>query len=228
MHYLYFAFTNYKDDIQHVMTRKRYEKKYGKSSGNKHGEKNKHVFLYRKQGLIHRDPTPLRVVEQDDVLIIMGHGGKDETNKICVKQKTKGGKVQYEFKTQDQLAAQLEAEGLSKNHKVIKLISCYAGGASSIDSDNNQFIDANPDKEFFAQLLAKALGRRGYRNIVVGGYAGTVGSSRVGNPNKVFYPVVNDSTNRYDLDSDGEWGAGTKDQMFWFNSAGNLTTRTGA
>jgi hypothetical protein len=221
MHYLYFPFRDYQDDNQYVGTRKRYENKYGWSNENKHGESNQQVFIPRGKGLIGRKANPLSIVRENDVLIIMGHGSSVNRSTISVKQ----GNT-YKGKSHNRLADQLRSEGLSKRHKVIKLVSCYAGGDLTIDVDNHRW-KGDYGEGYFAQLLAKALGKRGYTSVIVGGCAGPMRTCRVGESNKVFYKIENDSGNLYPTDPDGEHDFETKDRVCWFNSEGVQTRRNG-
>ncbi|MDE2239036.1 MAG: hypothetical protein KGJ73_03805, partial [Rhodospirillales bacterium] len=57
-----------------------------------------------------------------------------------------------------------------------------------------------------------------YKNIMVGGYPGTVGSTT--GQKMVFAKIINDSQNLVDVDSDGEYGLPTKGRIIWFNSQG--------
>ncbi len=53
------------------------------------------------------------------------------------------------------------------------------GGAAKYNAKKKSFA-INRGKKYFAQLLAETLGLRGYSQIVVGGFPGTVCSSNVG------------------------------------------------
>ena len=114
---------------------------------------------------------PLADVGNDEVLVVDGHGG-DRMDALGIQEGPRRGTRM----TAEQLAKQLEDEGLSKDHGVIRLISCYAGG-STLESQGGNFrgaLNANKSDDVFAARLAKALHVRGYRNIVVGGYPGAV------------------------------------------------------
>ncbi len=205
MRYLYLPFSNYMADPSYTGTVARY-----KRSG--------HQVIEHSYGW-----KPLRVLKDADVLIIMGHGGSGANSRglISVKRVDLQGNTSYVNQTFNDLAAQLESDGLSKSHIAIKSLSCYGGGAYELDAITGTL--SSPDHEYFAQLLAKSLGLRGYSNIKVGGYPGTVGSTT--DQKNVFFPVVNNIGGTYPVDSDGEYGVPTKGHIDWYDASGKLTTK---
>lgn len=204
MRYLYLPFSNYMADRSFTGTVERYKRKG-------------HTVIENSCGW-----KPLRVLKAGDVLIIMGHGGSGDSSRgqISVKRVDLQGNASYASKTFNDLAAQLESDGLPKSHQVVKSLTCYGGGAAKLDANNDTL--TTPTHEYFAQLLAKSLGLRGYASVKVGGYPGTVGSTT--DQKKVFFPVLNNSGGKYTVDSDGEYGVPTKGFIQWFDSGGNPTT----
>jgi hypothetical protein len=143
-----------------------------------------------------RATRPLNRVQPNDLLVINAHG-QFNIDKIAVayvgrgyvgETRTSDGdsvKAQIGF-TSAELAKRLEKDGLKKEHRVIRLLACEAGGA--IDPDS--FSGGSPTESYpkisersysykegepFARRLAVALGVIGYRCIIVGGYPGEVG-----------------------------------------------------
>lgn len=204
MRYLYLPFSHYSADPSYTGTVDRYKRKGHKVIEHSYGWK------------------PLRVLKAADVLIIMGHGGSGPTSRglISVKRVDTRGNTSYANQTFNDLAAQIESDGLPKSHNVIKSLTCYGGGAYKLDANTDSLVGSA--YEYFAQLLAKSLGLRGYSNVKVGGYPGTVGSTT--DQKKVFFPVINDIGGAYPVDSDGELGVPTKGFIQWYDSSGNQTT----
>ncbi len=204
MRYLYLPFSNYMADPSYTGTVERYKR-------------NGHKVIEHSCGW-----KPLRVVKATDVLIIMGHGdkGSDGRGLISVKRVDLQGNVSYADMTVIDLAAQLESDGLPKSHKLIKSLTCYGGGAYKLDGNTDNLV--GKAYEYFAQLLAKALGLRGYSSVKVGGYPGTVGSTS--DQKKVFFRVINNTGGKYKVDSDGELGVPTQGRIEWYDASGNPTT----
>ena len=116
--------------------------------------------------------TPLAGLPDDATLIIVGHGDNASArgrSQISV-QKNHGGQLQWRDRTANNLAAQLRAEGLPRTHKVIKLLMCWGGGDWHWNFKSQQY--QTSFERFFASHLASALGRNGYRRILVGGPVG--------------------------------------------------------
>ncbi len=188
---------------------------------------------YKEAGIVFRtlrlrqQGQALVDVKNDDLVLIWGHG-RIGTNRISCKGEQ--GKI---LLTANDLAAQLEDQGLSKHHGSLLMNSCNGGGSSSVGPGQSDLsrterrglsrqprsrrtpykslnIQNNSAGECFASLLGKALGARGYLSVLVGGWPGQVVS---GGGNDVFF-------------DDGE---GTKavlaqlDHIQWFDCRGNNT-----
>jgi len=133
----------------------------------------------------------LAPVNDDDLLIISGHGGVGSAN-ISMVGAT--GRVRLPASS---LADLLATDGLPKTHQSILLITCYGGGMSSITSAEgnadlsgseqssvpskaastrvaakNLELISNKAGECLASILAKGLGMKGYYSILVGGWPG--------------------------------------------------------
>ena len=124
---------------------------------------------------------PLRVVDPHHVVLIQGHGdygfdGIATTSDTQVLNSMPQKKRDEAILNADRLAERLEQDGLGKNHKVIRLLTCYAGGDTLRYDSGFQGASVLPNlhDEAFAKRLAQALKQRGYRNIVVGGYPSSV------------------------------------------------------
>jgi hypothetical protein len=148
----------------------RYENKYGKN----------HVLF--------SNPVmkPLKQVKPDDVLFIGAHGSKSREEVAIVTGKTAIGVTRtekvnpsnnlkvYETVTEYQdikrwftpndLAELLKSDGLTRTQRFVLLNSCYACGTLFPD----KFLATDP----FAKLLAVAMGKKGFKKVVVGGHQG--------------------------------------------------------
>jgi hypothetical protein len=205
MRYLYLPFSHYSADPSYTGTVDRYKRKGHKVIEHSYGWK------------------PLRVLKAADVLIIMGHGGNGPNSRghISVRRVDTQGNASYVSQTFNDLAAQLESDGLPKSHRVIKSLTCYGGGDLVIDAAAGGTLVGQP-YEYFAQLLAKAMGLRGYASIRVGGYGGQVTSTT---DKKVFgVPVINDLAGAYQLAPDGLFDVETKGHIVYYDAVGNQTT----
>lgn len=115
----------------------------------------------------------LKVVGTLDKLYVLTHGGgmkgsariggkrkRQLDTTITYKTVWKGGTP----KSWDaaEFAAHLEAEGLNKGHRDLRIFACGSG------------IEQTVDNESYTQRLAKALFARGYHQIVVTGYLGNL------------------------------------------------------
>lgn len=123
---------------------------------------------------------PLRRVDPHHVVLLNGHGGYgyDQFATVAEKKdlpKTESAKNEAVLNA-ERLAERLEQDGLAKNHKVIRLLTCYGGGNTLRYDKDNHGVTVRPNvyDDAFAKRLAIALKQRGYRNIVVGGYPGAV------------------------------------------------------
>lgn len=124
---------------------------------------------------------PLGNIDPHHVLLIHGHGDYGYDGVSAVASRDALNSMSNEARREaildaDRLAERLEQDGLAKNHKVIRLLTCYSGGDTLRyqEDDHGKSLQPNHYDEAFARRLAVALKRRGYRNIVVGGYPGTV------------------------------------------------------
>jgi hypothetical protein len=124
---------------------------------------------------------PLKNVKNKDILMIGMHGSNTQSVVGIKGVKAKpeldtrpGREGQYREVstaialtfTPNELAALLKMDGLNTSHKLIKLNSCFACGALQGD--------VHTPTDPFAKLLAEALRALKYKNVVVGGYTGTV------------------------------------------------------
>jgi hypothetical protein len=127
-------------------------------------------------------------VADDDLLMCCGHGDIAKPNELylCTSEGTT-------VMTANDLAAQLETSGLPKTHQSILLLNCWGGGNSSLSpgtvqgagpggtkgqtSPGSVVVTNNGYGQCLASVVAKALGGRSYRSILVGGFPGTVTSS---------------------------------------------------
>lgn len=96
-------------------------------------------------------------VTASDVLYIVGHGNFAGGFIMHVENLTDEDHYEVYSLRVDMLANMLVAEGLPTSHVWLKVNSCWAGGA-------------NGSQKTFSHDLAIELGKRGYRNILVGGY----------------------------------------------------------
>ena len=143
-----------------------------------------HFFIIdrgRPGGLPER---PLDGIDPHHIVLIGGHGayGDDELSAIASEEALDDMRPEIRKEAAlnaERLAERLEQDGLAKNHKVIRLLSCHAGGDTlRYDRDDKGgpgSLRPNLYDDAFARRLAVALKQRGYRNIVVGGYPGEVG-----------------------------------------------------
>ncbi|MCP5306208.1 MAG: hypothetical protein H6953_12270 [Chromatiaceae bacterium] len=128
---------------------------------------------------------PLKSVEDDHVVLIDGHGG-DRFDAIAARQHLRDLEPSQRgafMLSAEQLAARLEKDGLPKTHKTLRLLACYGGGSSlwGRDGDFSGSLAHNRQTDdAFAQRLAIALHARGYKEIVVGGYPGSVHAANDG------------------------------------------------
>jgi hypothetical protein len=184
--WLYFPFQDITHDATMPGNRERYEQKY------------KSRLIVKQKG----DPRCLADIHDDEMLIIAGHGLPDQsaigvTDNKGAKHEIKISSPEidvhfYSVKptqitmTANDLAKELdETAGLPKNHMYINLITC--GGAGMVAVDDTKFmgkdgvftapvVDNSHQHmaECLASVLAKALGLRGYTQVLVKGYPGFV------------------------------------------------------
>jgi len=186
--WLYFPFQDISHDAEMPGNRKRYEEKYGER------------LIVKQKG----DPRCLADIHDDEMLIIAGHGLPDKsaigvTDHAGVKHdiKISSPEINVTFHsvkptqitiTANDLAKELdETAELPKTHIYIKLITCGGAGMVAVD-DNTKSKGKNgvttdipivPNShqhmtECLASVLAKALGLRGYTQVLVKGYPGFV------------------------------------------------------
>jgi hypothetical protein len=122
--------------------------------------------------------------------------------------------------SKNDLADQLRDDGLAPLHRVIKLLACYGGGIGWYQEEQSKIYFDNDT--CLAQSLAKALGKRKFHNILVGGYVGSYNLNRE-NQFGINAPV----TTVYDYhDPNGrEHQLKANDLLRWFNGAGQEVTR---
>jgi len=187
--WLYFPFKDITQDPTMPGNKDRYEKKYGDR------------LIVRQKGEL----ASLADVHDDEMLIIAGHGlpnssrigittdpGKKKQFVISSGETvvfTEVSPTQATITAND-LADELLVEAkLSQTHKYIKLITCGGAGMVRADDANVTWdekrqvtaapIVANSHEHMadcLASVLAKALGQRGYKNVMVKGYPGFVGA----------------------------------------------------
>ncbi|MGH7078387.1 MAG: hypothetical protein ACREFU_09835 [Acetobacteraceae bacterium] len=182
--WLYFPFDDISKDPTMPGNRKRYEEKYKAN-----------LTVVMLGDLLH-------LVGDDEMFIIAGHGlpGSSEIGITTGPGKTKAHRVlgidAQSTMTANDLADHLLKAGLPKTHKYIKLISCGSAGMVAVD-DKNATIDSSDTKnpkvaavtvtthiheaECLASVLAAALGKRDYNDVLVKGYPGFVNAM---NPQK--------------------------------------------
>lgn len=121
----------------------------------------------------------LSVVGGDDLLVVSAHGSTARPSELVLCTQT-GNQVM----TANDLAAQIDTDGLKKTHQSILLITCEAGGISKLKqgalrndqggvSQSQIVIQRNKTDECLASILGKALGKRHYLSIIVGGFPGS-------------------------------------------------------
>lgn len=143
-HFYYCPFSN-ETDGNHSWAQTQFKQKYGPNTVLGKSKKSK----------------PLSVVKPDDLLIIQAHSNKGLND--CGGHHEQSGHQYWETMTASQLASRLNKKGLSEHHKVIRLYMCWAGGS----------VQGDPPI-LFARELAKEMTGVGFKNIIVGGYPGTV------------------------------------------------------
>ncbi len=175
--YLYFPFNDYKKDTAQA----------GLQDFLRDKDKTfEFELIVRGTGLM--GSRVLARIADDDLLMSCAHGdiAKPSELYLCTSEGTT-------VMTANDLASQLEAAGLPKSHQSILLLNCWAGGNSSLatgavqgsgpggtkgqTSPGSVAVTNNGYGQCLASVLAKALGGRGYRSILVGGFPGTVTSS---------------------------------------------------
>jgi hypothetical protein len=144
---------------------------------------------------------PLQDIRESDMLLILGHGlprrVEGEANPDNKTERTIGYRkpaqysffgsetspaVQHRISCND-LAAQLQTDGLPEKHNFVKCLNCFGGGLgiwAAAEGGGGKVIHdplAHASYgEHFACQLAKALFGLGYERILVGGYPGAIDS----------------------------------------------------
>ncbi|MGH2390957.1 MAG: hypothetical protein ACRDIE_22380, partial [Chloroflexota bacterium] len=183
--WLYFPFDDVSNDPTMPGNRQRYESKYGQD-----------LTVVGKGQL-------LSLVGDNEMFIIAGHGLPNSSRiGITTELGTKLdlGKFFGNVKTvtmtfaqstqvsvtADDLADQLLLSHLPPSHKYIKLITCGGAGMAAVDEAKAQYgadkktptaipvTGHSHETDCLASVLAKALGLRGYRGVMVKGYPGFV------------------------------------------------------
>ncbi len=156
-------------------------------------------------------------VNDEALIMIAGHGGEG-SDSISME-----GPRGEKSLTADDLAELLDKLGLAKTHQSILLLTCYGGGAMEdrastaprIVGTGSYTVRSNSNGQCLASILAKAMGLRGYRSILVGGWPGSF--------------VSNDfEVNGPSFLGDGDEGtedviSANIDQIQWFDAKGNNT-----
>ena len=127
-------------------------------------------------------------IADDDLLMCMAHGDIEKPSELylCTSEGTT-------VMTANDLAGLLETSGLPKTHQSVLILNCWAGGDSTLaqgavqgagpggtkgqTSPGSVVVTKNGYGQCLASVVAKALGGRSYRSILVGGFPGTVTSS---------------------------------------------------
>ena len=154
-----------------AQTLKRYTSKYSTKTRNKYGQSAAKT-IFKPDPMPARKDGPLAGVEDNDLVLILGHGSQYESRDEITNEQKDDQKARV---TANDLATQLYDCGLPTSHVLIKMLSCYGAGTVLVDGGIQKGTTGN---EFFACLLAKALKQKRYSNIIVGGYAGAVSSNR--------------------------------------------------
>jgi hypothetical protein len=225
MHYLYFPWQNYQGDANLFATgdpllmadEKRYVEKYSKASNNKHGEANDAVVIRRGEK---DNPKPLRRVKPDDVLIIPTHGSKDDMKKVFMQLRHWADPRRgYLFSmSKNDLATQIWKDGLNEQHRVIKLLACYGGGVATYQQGEDVWYFK--EAKCLAELLAKALGKLKYSQILVGGYPGVYNTQQKQGKAptcKVYYNYESGGQTTIEMKAN--------DMLRWYDANGKQTTR---
>lgn len=163
--------------------------------------------------LIKKSWRCLTRVGDDAILMIAGHG--DEGSGQISMEGPKGEKSLGATDLADQLASY----GLSKKHQSILLLTCFGGGglknkpqgAPRVVGSGPLDLRSNAAGQCLASILAKALGKRGYLSILVGGWPG----SFVSNDWEVSGPS-------FLSDEDDAYSA-QLDHIQWYDAYGNNT-----
>jgi hypothetical protein len=156
-----------------------------------------------EKSVLGRGVRSLSVVGSKDVLEISAHGIDDNgvvsANLLGAEvnipsKKGGGGTTGKRGITADTLASRLEKEGLTRSICDVRLMICYSGL-----EDKFQFGTIfNPygatSADCLASLLAKALGKRGYKSVIVSGATGEVMNDEVdfgvGDPGKAKFQAA--------------------------------------
>ena len=102
----------------------------------------------------------LKRVFPTDKLYIIGHGVYTEDNEVSHFISSEVRDAGQKMYTPEKLAEVVEAEGLSKQIRDVRVFSCGSGSVGP--------------RGIFADLFKRALTGRGYGNVVVSGYDGLV------------------------------------------------------
>lgn len=190
-----------------------YEKKFGPGS----------VIIggFPTRGLAAVKPG-LKEVGPEDTLIIIGHGSETNHNTISYKDSSNN----YVSLVVNDLAEQLKNEDLNKQIRVIKLWMCYGGHRiiKAWSSATQSYIITIRRPFCFASVLAKALGARRFRQVVVGGFSGATLQGRLDGaktrPHTIGYDLLTES---------GEIPDGkiipAKSETIWYDTSGRVVVQ---
>lgn len=151
--------------------------------------------------LTRRNPSvggALRDIEDDSTVLIHADGDW-RTNVIGNTRKVEVGGV-VELITPAKLAAMLRLDGLPKTHIWVRLLSCYGGGLSPLDTHNDSKLEAS---SCFARILAQNLGTT-HLMVRVGGYTGSTVTA-LGKTQVYLAPHAGKVTSADLFQSDGVW-----------------------
>jgi len=162
--FLYFPFTNFREDSVMRDIKSRYIKKYGED-----------VALADSR-------SSLESIEDEEMLIIAAHGSNAKPDRSSLWLERTGGT--WDSITANKLAENLAKRGLRKTHRYLKLVSCYGAGDLRVTTGFSTVATRNFEEftieEFgtttkcFASVFAKALGLGGYNQVKVKAYPGKV------------------------------------------------------
>lgn len=225
MRWLYIPFANIQDDPTMPGNKKRYTDKY-----------------QARIGVIHH-PEKLNDVDNDDVLIIGGHGmpGSKEIGVSVLdnnvswhemaarKLYNKPPATTYDTLTAHSLAERIFGSDLDLGHKHIKLLTCGGAGMAIVDAAGLNYADANNRhpaawnfggmaksvQDCLVAVFAEEMGKKGYDKIMVRGYPGFVNAMGQDKTLTVESPDKRGSVQEHEVYNG--WG-GFKNEQYWKES----------
>jgi hypothetical protein len=161
------------------------------ASGKYEGNTRSRGHFIERSGLgkITRGVRPLSAVGPKDVLEISAHGvGGDgaavSANLIAAQVNLRGKDgglkgTAHASLTADTLASRLEKDGLTRSIRDVRLMVCYSGLEDGFVFGRIFNPIGLTSADCLASLLAKALGKRGYKSVIVSGATGEVMNDEV-------------------------------------------------